>query len=624
MILIPKPAAVSMKSGVFRMDSDTLILLDAACGYGDFRAAAELKEEILKRTGVNVSITKGILKGRNNAITLMKAGLADSYSLAVDEGGVKITGRDGEGLFDGIQTMRQLVRNYAAAIPCLEIRDRPQFKNRGFYHDITRGKVPTLETLMELADRLSFYKLNQLQLYIEHSFAFRGHSEIWLDSDPVTAEEILRLDEYCKRRHVELVPSLSTFGHLFHALTSESFRHLNEFETLPDNPFMWTERMSHYTLDALNPESIDFVRSMLDEFMPLFTSDKFNICCDETFDLGNGRNREAVQNIGRSALYLDFVKKIAAYVRGHGRTVMMWGDILLKYPEAVKEVPKDIIILNWDYEPGASIEGVRLIAETGLRQYVCPGVQGWNRLVNDMASATENIKAMVSHGISCKAEGVLNTDWGDFGHVNLLANSMPGAIYGAGLSWNAEDTGRPSDREISVLEYGDRTGRLIGLLREISMQRAVDWFVIVLWYYHQKGLDTGVYSYESRLLPLILSSREEDITKAFHRILELKNEIYGLHMQVYEDRKQDLSEFVLSAEGLALMHALLLCIKKYFLGQEVKPVFEPRPLAEKLEYWMEGYKKLWRMRNKESELYRIREIITGVCKMLRQAPQRQA
>ncbi len=619
MVLIPKPARMKTTNGAFRINSDTLIILDAACDFRDFEAAVSLKQEILHSSGIHTAIAKGSGGIRKNVVALMKAPLTDSYSLIVNEDGIEIRGRDGEGLFNGIQTLRQLLRNHAPAVPCLEIYDSPKFKSRGFYHDITRGKVPTLDTLMELADRLSFYKLNQLQLYIEHSFAFRGHSEIWLDSDPITAEEILRLDEYCKSRHIELVPSLSTFGHLFHALSSESFRHLNEFETLPDIPFMWTERMAHYTLDALNPASIDFVKGMLDEFMPLFTSDKFNICCDETFDLGNGRNREAAQAIGKGRLYLDFAKKIADYVRGHGKTVMMWGDILLKHPEAVKDVPEDIIILNWDYSPDVSDEGVRLIANTGLRQYVCPGVQGWNRLINDMDTGTANIKAMVSHGAAFGAEGVLNTDWGDFGHVNLLANSIPGVLYGAGLSWNTEDMDRPTDEEISVLEYGDRSGRLVGLLRDISRTRITDWYVTVLWYYNQKGLDTGTWGYKDSMLPYMLNCGEADIKSAYSRIIDLKNEISGLYTQVYEDRRQDLSELILSAEGLALMHALMLSIKKHFLGQELETLFGPQELAEKLEYWTDGYKKLWRARNKESELFRIRELTAGICKMLRQA-----
>ena len=55
---------------------------------------------------------------------------------------------------------------------------------------------------------MAYYKMNQLQLYIEHTFLFRDFSEIWRDDTPLTAEEIMELDQYCLERGIELVPSL--------------------------------------------------------------------------------------------------------------------------------------------------------------------------------------------------------------------------------------------------------------------------------------------------------------------------------------------------------------------------------------------------------------------------------
>ena len=72
-----------------------------------------------------------------------------------------------------------------------------QIPNRGFYHDVTRGRVPKLSFLKKMADRMAYYKMNQLQLYIEHTFLFRDFSEIWRDDTPLTAEEIMELDHYC-------------------------------------------------------------------------------------------------------------------------------------------------------------------------------------------------------------------------------------------------------------------------------------------------------------------------------------------------------------------------------------------------------------------------------------------
>jgi len=638
MVLIPSPRKLTQKEGFFYITNATEILLDISCDYTDFKAALELRDEIVRFTGMRVSIIKGPYGGSQSASAYQKAGIGSannliyliktpsiadstlrpSYKLNVRDNLIEIMGNGKEGLFYGIQTMRQLIRNGLSAIHCVEIEDYPDFENRGFYHDITRGKVPTLETLKELADRLSFYKINQLQLYIEHSFAFRKHSEIWMDSDPVTAEEILVFDEYCRGKNIELVPSLSTFGHLYHALISESFRHLNEYEEIPDRPFLWTDRMSHYTLDSCNPMSLQFVRDMIDEFVPLFTSDKFNICCDETFDLGQGRNKSLADEIGKGKLYLYFIKNIIEHVKSHKKTVMMWGDILLKHPEVLKDVPEDVILLNWDYSPGAQETGVRLIAETGLSQYACPGVHGWNKLVNDMDAANKNISAMISHAAKYHAQGILNTDWGDFGHVNFLANSIPGTIFGAGLSWNAEDLGKPSDEEISKLEYGDRTGRIVPLLRELSRQPIVEWDTIMLWYYSSIGMDVEHYGYKDHHVKKMLGGEENKIKSAYNKICELERELSALTTSIFEERKQDITELLVSADGLALLQALLLVIKKNFLGQkDTGLIFNPKELAEKLEYWFTGYKKAWRGRNKESELFRIKDAIMGICKLLR-------
>ena len=57
------------------------------------------------------------------------------------------------------------------------IEDEPDFKYRGFYHDITRGKIPKVETIKRLIDNMAYYKLNSLQLYVEHTYEFKEFSD---------------------------------------------------------------------------------------------------------------------------------------------------------------------------------------------------------------------------------------------------------------------------------------------------------------------------------------------------------------------------------------------------------------------------------------------------------------
>lgn len=145
----------------------------------------------------------------------------EAYTLAVTPENITICGSLESGVLYGVQTLRQMIRQAGAVLPTVLISDKPAMENRGFYHDATRGRVPTLSYLKQLADTLSFYKINQLQLYIEHSYLFDDLTEMWRDDTPLTAEDILELDRYCKGLGIDLVPSLASFGHLYKPLLHE-------------------------------------------------------------------------------------------------------------------------------------------------------------------------------------------------------------------------------------------------------------------------------------------------------------------------------------------------------------------------------------------------------------------
>ena len=66
-----------------------------------------------------------------------------------------------------------------AVCRCLRIRDWPDFPRRGVMLDVSRGRVPKLETLLDLAEHLADFKINELQLYTEHTFAYRRYKSVW-------------------------------------------------------------------------------------------------------------------------------------------------------------------------------------------------------------------------------------------------------------------------------------------------------------------------------------------------------------------------------------------------------------------------------------------------------------
>ncbi|NOG51797.1 MAG: family 20 glycosylhydrolase [Chloroflexi bacterium] len=162
--------------------------------------------------------------GRTYTIRLSQAGAhihlgyadgagSQSYTLTVDED-IVIRGGDAAGVFYGCCTLRQLVLGEPDGLPVMTIEDAPAYAHRGYMLDISRDRVPTLEMLYQLVDELSALKYNQLRLYIEHTFEFPGHRVAWQHASPLTGEDVLLLDAYCKQRHVELTPNQNSLGHM--------------------------------------------------------------------------------------------------------------------------------------------------------------------------------------------------------------------------------------------------------------------------------------------------------------------------------------------------------------------------------------------------------------------------
>ncbi|MEM7366643.1 MAG: glycoside hydrolase family 20 zincin-like fold domain-containing protein, partial [Pseudomonadota bacterium] len=137
----------------------------------------------------------------------------DAYHLAIAPSGARLTSNSTSGLYYGLATLSQILKQSSRQIPCLMIRDSPLFPERGVMLDISRCKVPTLDTIFTLIDQLALLKFNQLQLYIEHTYAFHGHDVVWKDSSPLTTSELLRIQDYCQKHFITLVPNLNSFGH---------------------------------------------------------------------------------------------------------------------------------------------------------------------------------------------------------------------------------------------------------------------------------------------------------------------------------------------------------------------------------------------------------------------------
>lgn len=396
--------------------------------------------------------------------------IAQGYRLTIKPRRVDLVGQSSVGVFHGLQTLRQMLVIHGRSWPCLEVEDVPDFAVRGLSYDVSRGKVPTMDTLKRLVDRLAGLKVNHLQLYIEHTFAFEFNPNIGRDCAPLTPAEIRELDAYCRLRRIDLVPSLASCGHMGFVLSLPEYRHLAEVETTKGWWDMrWGERMRGLTLDVTNPESLQLLENMYDELLPPFSSGMINVCCDETYDLGQGKNKARAEEVGIGTLYLEHIRRLREICRKHGKRLMFWGDIIKKYPELVSDLPDDAVVLHWDYLEDADYESTRLFCEAGLTTYVCPGTSAWNRVLNDIDTADINIRRHAAAGRKYGATGLLNTDWGDEGHFNLLGTSWHPLTLGAAMGWNSSaPSPEQFDRTFGRLFWGDQGGDLVNALRQVN------------------------------------------------------------------------------------------------------------------------------------------------------------
>jgi len=437
--LLPFPRSLRRRAGFLRLRASVALVVDTPIPeslgmLSPLRAAADEFGVLLE------SKTASAAKGKV-AISANTSDLApehpEGYTLTITKAGISIHYRNLPGLRAAIATLRQLLLEYHRQLPCLAIRDYPDFARRGVMLDISRGRVPRLDTLLHLVRVLAGFKINEFQLYTEHTFAYRNYRPVWSGWGPLNGKEIRELDAYCRRYGIDLVPNQNSFGHLRYWLEYPPLKKLGEVAE-PYESADGTFLRYPATLAPNHPGTLPFLRELYDELLPHFSSRQFNVGCDETWDLGRGQSRALCEKKGRGRVYLDFLKKIHREVSARNRHMQFWGDIILRYPELIKELPKDVIALNWGYEKDHPFEReAETLAQSKLPFYVCPGTSTWMSLLGRHDTAFANLRRAADAGRKYGALGYLNTDWGDGGHPQPLAVSYLPYAVGAAVSWCA-------------------------------------------------------------------------------------------------------------------------------------------------------------------------------------------
>jgi len=451
--LIPMPKEVRTPPGGFRVKPTTRILVEFGHQEEDRIAAETLAEEIHDRAGFTLTITgekpdtrhekkedqRNIvlarLQDRRVRNFLASKGLtSDSigdqgYLLFSDRSHIIVAANTGQGLFYGVQTLRQLLRpeGHTLICPAVAIRDWPTMEWRGVQDDISRGPIPTEEFMKRQISTLAAYKINLFALYMEHVYDFASQPLIAPKEAALTAKEINALVDYAKTLYVTILPEQQTFGHLHHMLKYEIYSDV-------------AERPHGHVLTPTKDRSYEIIKAMYADIVPLFPGPFLHIGGDETFELGHGQTSALAAQEGLGRVYLDHIQKVSAILQPYHKQLMFWGDIAVKYPQLLNILPKDMIAVPWDYDPKPSYASIiKPYRDAGLRVVVAPGANNWSQLWPNLDDGYVNIRNFVRDGQSLGAMGMLNTTWNDDGE-SLYAMAWPTLIFGAAAAWQSGES----------------------------------------------------------------------------------------------------------------------------------------------------------------------------------------
>jgi len=442
--LIPEPKEVRLQQGGFRVRPTTRILVEFGHQDEDRIAAETLAEEIHDQSGLKLSITGSKEKAKEVRSTIVLARLQDQsvrdflaskglkadsigdqgYLLFSDKTHLIVAANTGQGLFYGVQTLRQLLRQDDGKLicPAVSIRDWPSMEWRGVQDDISRGPIPTEDYMKRQIRTLAAYKVNVFALYMEHVFDFASQPLLAPKEAALTPKEINALVDYARKLYVTILPEQQTFGHLHHMLKYEIYSDV-------------AERPHGHVLTPTKAESYDIIKAMYADLVPLFPGPFLHVGGDETFELGHGQTAARVAEAGLGRVYLEHMQKVFGILEPYHKQLMFWGDIALKYPQLLGILPKDMIAVPWDYDAKPSFENIiKPYRDAGLRVVVAPGAQTWNQLWPDLDVGYANIRNFVRDGQKLGAIGMLNTTWNDDGEA-IYGMAWPTLIFGAAAGW---------------------------------------------------------------------------------------------------------------------------------------------------------------------------------------------
>ncbi|WP_051450860.1 beta-N-acetylhexosaminidase [Actinospica robiniae] len=370
-MILPRPAHLVAEAGEFVIGPQVPL----AAGPGTERAAA-----VLARTlGPARSRTEAGCGAVRLEIEVASARPPQSYELVIRPDGVRLTAPDEAGLFNGVQSLRQLLRPAAEAepgapddnwrLPCLTVRDEPSVQWRGVLLDVARRFLP-LEYLFEFVDLLALHKLNVMQLHLTDDQGWRieidGLPELTevgamrtesmlgpagcgrFDGTPhggfYTQDELRSLVAHAADRGVTIVPEIGVPGHVQALLAAYP-----ELGNDPDRRLpVWTEWGISEHILGVHDEVFEVLETILDQVLEVFPSPFVHIGGDECPTVeweASPQGRAKARELGLASpalLYGWFLSRVQKILAERGRRAISWAEA-----ELHGDLDPGLVLMAW-------------------------------------------------------------------------------------------------------------------------------------------------------------------------------------------------------------------------------------------------------------------------------------
>ena len=335
--IVPVPVSVTAASGVtFPLVSTTKIYTQAASApakaVGDYLAAI-----LRKSTGFALPVADAPATIPADSIALLLSGApssvgAQGYQLVSAASSVVVRAQTADGLFAGVQTLRQLlpgkiesstVQTGPWTIPGATILDYPRFGYRGAMLDVARHFHP-VATVKRYLDQLAQYKINYLHLHLADDQGWRIQIDSWPRLTSVggstqvgggaggfyTKAQYTDLVNYALSRHITIIPEIDMPGHVNAALASYAELNCNGVA-----PGLRTDTAVGYSSLCISKDiTYTFVADVLRELSALTPGPYLHIGGDEA-------------SATSQADYLTFMNKVLPLVTATGKAAIGWHDI---------------------------------------------------------------------------------------------------------------------------------------------------------------------------------------------------------------------------------------------------------------------------------------------------------